>query len=92
MATNKNHLMDEVQKFLGDLEKSNPANESLEWYLVNHLKEYFGTMNIATTENQIKQATEKFDMFCIDSMNWDTPLFKRCTKISELGLKIAKKS
>lgn len=90
MVINKHQLISEIQKFLDNLEANNPSNESLEWYLINNLKEYFDEINNATTAKQIKQATEKFDMFCVDSMDWDTPLFERCTKLTNLGLKLAK--
>jgi len=90
MGIDKNNLINEAQNFLDDLEKSNPENESLEWYLINNLKGYLTAINTATTTKQIKQATEKLDMFCVDSMNWNAPLFKRCTKITDLGLKLAK--
>ena len=90
MAINKDKLISEIQNFLDEIEKNKPSNESLEWYLINNLKEYFSAVDNATTAKQIKQATEKLDMFCVDSMNWDAPLFKRCNKITELGFRLAK--
>lgn len=92
MVIKNNELSNEVQAFLDELINTNPKKESLEMYLINNLKIYLNALNNAETATQIKQVTERFDMFCIDSMNWDTPLFKRCTKITKLGLKAAKSS
>jgi len=90
MVIEKKELIDQVQLFLYELEKKEVLKESLEWYLINNLKKYVEKLNIAETSSQIKLATEKFDTFCIESMDWDTPLFKRCSKITELGLKLAR--
>lgn len=90
MAINKQELIKTGQDFLNNIEESRPKQESLEWYLINNLRKYLEVLNCAETAEQIKSATEKLDMFCIESMDWDTPLFKRCTTLTDLGLKVAK--
>ncbi len=90
MAIDKHELIKEAQFFLYDLEGKEQKQESLECYLINNLKKYLEALNCAETAVQIQKATEDLDMFCLDSMDWDTPLFKRCTKITELGLKVSK--
>lgn len=92
MDINKQQLINEVQSFLHDIEIMNPKKESLEWYLVNNLKKYLKELISAETITQIKKSTEIIDIFCVESMDWNTALFKRCTKITELGLKITKNS
>lgn len=90
MDNKKQKLISEVRLFLNELEKGKPVKESLEWYLINNLKKYLEALNVAVNVKQVKDATERLDMFCIESMNWDTQLFKRCTEITKAGLKIGK--
>ena len=92
MHIEKKQLISEVEIFLDELKKKNPGRESLEWYLINNLNNYLISLTAAETAKEIKLATAKFDMFCIDCMNWDTPLFKRCANISDIGFKIAMKN
>ena len=90
MTIEKQQLINQVQIFLEELKKKNPEKESLEWYLINNLNKYLTSLIIANTSQEIKIANEKLGMFCIDCMDWDTPLFKRCTEITNLGLKISR--
>lgn len=89
-AINKEELIKEVTLFLKDIDTENPKLESLEWYLRNNLGDYLLDIKKADTSIQIKKATYILSRFCIESMDWDTYLFQRCTKITELGLKLAK--
>lgn len=90
MVIDKRELIRETQSFLTELKKNEPRKESLEWYLINNLINYLSVLNTSKTAMEIKTATEKLDMFCIECMDWNTPLFKRCTKITDLGLKLVK--
>lgn len=90
MSIEKQQLIDEVKIFLEELKKKNPEKESHEWYLINNLNRYLASLVIAETAYDIKISTKKFDMYCIDCMDWDTPLFKKCAKISDIGFKLVK--
>ncbi|OGT26075.1 MAG: hypothetical protein A3B71_04235 [Gammaproteobacteria bacterium RIFCSPHIGHO2_02_FULL_42_43] len=90
MLIEKQQLINEVQTFLQELKKNNPERESLEWYLINNLNRYLESLTAAGSAQEIKIATKILSRFCVDCMNWDTTLFKQCTKITHLGLKIAK--
>lgn len=86
----KNQLINEVELLLGDLDVNSPAFESLEWYLRNNLADYLKKIKTSENSHDLKIATKILSRFCLESMDWDTPLFKRCTKITEFGLKLAK--
>jgi hypothetical protein len=92
MAINKYELIEQSQLLLCKLVNTEPKQESIEWYLINNLKQYLEILSNAETAMEIKKATEKLDMCCIESMDWNTPLFKRCAKITELVLKVEKNS
>ncbi len=91
MFLEKQSLITEAQQFLLMLEKRNLANESLEWYLVNQLKAYLTSLSTATSTQEIRMAAEKLNMFCVESMDWDTDLFKRCSAITKNALRFSKK-
>ncbi len=88
---NKNKLISEVEVLLSELDVQQPQQESLEWYLKNNLYDYLQDVEKTNNANDLKIATKILSRFCLESMDWDTPLFKRCTKITELGLKVSKK-
>lgn len=92
VVINKDQLVDAIKKLLEDLDIKQQERESLEWYLKNNLNDYLSSVERASTPNDLKKATRVLSRFCLDSMDWDTPLFKRCSQITELGLKIAKNS
>ena len=92
MLSDKALLVAEVELFLRDLGLQKPQKESVEWYLQNNLIEYLSELQKTQNLCDLKTPTKILSRFCLDSMDWDTPLFKRCTKITELGLKIAKNS
>jgi hypothetical protein len=78
MSLSKSMLIENVDSFLQEIELSNPKQETIEWYLFNNLKKYLSS--IADTENpiEIKNATGRLSIFCTESMNWDSELYKKC--------------
>lgn len=64
--------------------------ERLEWYLINNLKVYCDSLKNAISTQEIKNAAEKLDMFCVESMDWNTSLFKRCTILTTNAFKFVK--
>lgn len=83
-------LITEVKLLIKELAAHESVKESHEWYLKNNLAIYLEELEKIKNTDELKIATRIFSRFCLESMDWDTPLFKRCTKITELGLKIAK--
>jgi len=88
----KTSLIAEVELLMRDINFQQPEKESLEWYLRNNLTDYLTELKKIESPSDLKISTRILSRFCLESMDWDTPLFKRCTKITELGLKIAKNS
>lgn len=88
----KTLLIAEVELLLKDINFQQPEKESLEWYLRNNLIDYLEDLKKIESPGDLKICTRILSRFCVESMDWDTPLFKRCTKITEIGLKIAKNS
>jgi hypothetical protein len=90
MAIEKQELINKARLFMSELKKENPEKESLEWYLINNLRRYLNALDEARTAEQIKVATYVFRRFYLESMDWDTPLFKQCSNLSKIGSRVAK--
>lgn len=90
MSIEKQALITEAQQLFLSIEKMNPKNETLEWYLLNQLKAYLTTLNTATTTQEIKIAAEKLGIFCVENMDWDTDLFKLFSATTKNALQFSK--
>lgn len=86
--------MTEIFRLIDDLfsrlEAAHPERESLEWYTINNLRDYRGTLEADSSKQEIDNATRAFIRFCTESMDWGTPLYKACMAISALGEKLTK--
>lgn len=91
MVIEKQELLIDARLLIDELEKDQPEKESLEWYLINNLNSYISALEEAATSEQIKVATHVFRRFYLESMDWDTPLFKRCSDLSKTATKLSKR-
>ncbi len=82
--------MSKIKQYINDLKNTFPQTESLEWYLINNLNTYLKNIINANTSGSVEKATILLDRFCLESMDWDKPIFKRCTELTELGYKLSK--
>lgn len=87
---NKIELISELEKVIVeyDLQKSTP--DTHEWYLFNNTKKYIDALKIAHTSMEVKNAATVYGMFCTESMDWDTELYKKCAALTEMGYKLAR--
>lgn len=85
-------LLEMAKSLRQELAAAKPKRESLEWHLINNLDTFGNSLESATSAQDIKNACAILGRFCFESMNWDTPLYRRCSDISEQGLKLAKRS
>lgn len=83
-------LIEEINRIIQELRFLKPKQESLEWYLLNNLNTYLQSIERADENIKIKNATEIFGMFCTESMNWDTDLYKKCMEITKIDFKLCK--
>ena len=85
MNNEKQVLIKNIKIFIDDIEIIAPEKESLEWYLLNNLKEYFRSINDTKSSEEVKRVTQLFSRFCVESMDWDTDLFKKCSMLTRIG-------
>ena len=87
---NKEYLINELEKFIAeyDLQKSIP--DTHEWYLFNNTKKYMNTLKAANTSSDVKYAATQYGIFCTESMDWNTDIYKKCAALSEMGYKLAR--
>ena len=86
----KLQLIMEINQFLIELKDKSPISESLEWYLINNLESYLKGVNEANTSGDVENLSDILDRFCVESMDWDTEIFRRCTRLTKLGIKLSK--
>jgi hypothetical protein len=83
-------LLESIDRVLGRLAQGAPPRESLEWYLANNLGSYRDALLSAKTRIDVENATRALSRFCTESMEWDSDLFRECTRIQEEGFALAK--
>jgi len=79
-----------IDMLLIKLERQGPGSDSVEWFLINQLKDYKRLIQHAKSKQEIADATIGLSRFCTESMNWDTELYRECTEITRLGRRLAK--
>ena len=79
--------MEELLQMLGSLieriEKRQPQAETKEWYLLNNLLRFKEVSESARSQRDFENAIYVLSRFNIDSMDWDDPLFKETTAVTE---------
>ena len=83
-------IVQKIEVLIDQLEAAAPARESLEWYLLNNLRDYRRTLQSGSSPLEIGNATRALVRFCTESMDWSSPLYKSCMEITALGGKLAK--
>lgn len=77
------NLLQMLDALIESIEGRVPANESVEWYLLNNLRRFEEVAGGSPSRHEFENATRVLSRFCIDSMDWDDPLFKAATAITE---------
>ncbi len=78
-------LIEKIDSLQKTIAMKRHEKDSLEWYLGNHLDSYLKVMGSDTPKVDMERADHIFGRFCIDSMDWDTSIFKECSAIRKLG-------
>jgi hypothetical protein len=87
----KQNLDHQLAELLDGLQALRPADGSLEWYLINQVKMLMSAIENAQSKQDLQNGVGVFSRFCTESMDWDTDLYRRCTEVTALGFKLAKK-
>lgn len=83
-------LLEAIDTVIDRLAQGNPVRESLEWYLGNNLRSYKNEIQKAKTRRDVENATRALGRFCTESMEWNSELFRECTRIEDAGFALAK--
>ena len=74
-------LITQAQRLATELQESKPPLDSIERYLLNALEPFLRTLK--TDGRSQRGSTEALGRFCLDSMDWSSPLYGRCVAIVE---------
>lgn len=66
----------DARRFADELEAANPKPGSAEWYLLNQLEPFLHTLE--SDGSPQRGSTESLGRFCVDSLEWSSPLYARC--------------
>jgi len=84
--------MEMLLQMLGSLieriKATRPTIETVEWYLVNNLLQLKEVAERSPTQHDFENAKRVLSSFIIDSMDWDDPLFKEATTITEQAKRV----
>jgi hypothetical protein len=83
-------LIELVDALLHEISAREIARESLEWYLRNNLEVFKREVLSSATPRDLENAARALSHFCTESMEWDSELFRACTRITGLAKRMSK--
>lgn len=83
-------LLELIHRLRDDLEREAPVKDSVEWYLQNNLLDYEKALVSSKSKKEIKDSTRSLSRFCVDSLDWNSDIFRACTEITARGMRLAK--
>ncbi len=90
MPPSLDELLERADALLRDLKADAPARESVEWYLVNHLRAFRDALAAGDSRPHVENAARMLSRFCVDSMDWNIELFHKCSALTEDAMRAAK--
>jgi hypothetical protein len=79
-----------VARHVTELEHSNPAHGSGEWYLLNHLQDLNKNVSSSSSAREVANCVKSLAHYAVDSMEWDGQLDKRVDEILSLHAALLK--
>lgn len=76
-------LLEMLISLVERIELRAPEMESVEWYLLNNLNRFKEILENSPSKHEFENGMRVLSRFCIDSMDWNSPLFKAATSITE---------
>jgi hypothetical protein len=76
-------LLQMLSSLIERIEARQPQVETGEWYLLNNLRRFKQVTEGSPSQHEFENATLVLSRFNVDSMDWDDPLFKETTAITE---------
>ena len=71
------NLVDAIDELLAHIQPA-AHGDSLEAYLRNHLTRFRERAVAATKPADVKNSANTLSSFCVEHMNWDSDLYRRC--------------
>lgn len=76
-------LLQMLSSLIERIESRRPRVETAEWYLLNNLRRFKEVSESSPSQQEFENAGHVLSRFNVDSMDWDDPLFKETTAITE---------
>lgn len=91
LPPNLDELLERADALLRSLKAAAPARESVEWCLANHLKAFRDALADGGARPHVENAARMLSRFCVDSMDWNTELFHKCSALTDDAWRAAKR-
>jgi hypothetical protein len=75
-------LLQMLDSLISRIEARKPRIETAEWYLLNNLHRFKDVAESSSSQREFEKAQRVLSRFCVDSMDWDDPLFKEINAIT----------
>ena len=76
-------LLQMLASLIERIDAHRPPVETREWYLLNNLRRFQEVAESSPSQHELENAEHALSRFNVDSMDWDDPLFKEATAITE---------
>ena len=76
-------LRDMINSLISELDARSPHAESVDWYLLNNMRRFRDLVATSPSGHDLKNGVRVLNRFCIDSMEWNDPMFKAVTALAE---------
>jgi hypothetical protein len=72
-----------IDDYLSELKSANPARESKDWYLLNHLNKLSSNCHGSNSAKEVSNGVKGLMHFAVDSLDWNSDLASKVNNIYE---------
>jgi hypothetical protein len=72
-----------IDDYLSEIKSTNPARESKDWYLVNHLNKLSSNCHKSNSAKEVSNSVKALMHFAVDSLDWNSDLVVKVNSIAE---------
>jgi hypothetical protein len=76
-------LLQMLNSLIERIEARRPHVETVEWYLLHNVRRFKDIAESFPSQHEFDNAAQVLSRFNVDNMDWDDPLFKDTTAITE---------
>ncbi len=83
-------VVNEANSFVASLKSQSPDKNSTEWSVITRVSDFLDALRDAHTTKEVIVASDILSRSAMDTLDWNSDLFHRITKLTERARKSAK--